>query len=58
MSSFLIYVFGVIVLLGGMVYGAYLMHVPQHWIVAGALVIAGIGVMAAVARTRQKDPPA
>jgi hypothetical protein len=58
MSAFMIYVLGFIVLLGGMVYGAMLLDVPQQWIIVGALVIAGLGVMAGVSRTKQRDPPA
>ena len=57
MSSFALYVLGFIVLLGGLVYGAYLLHVPQTWIGVGALIIIGFGIMSAVARTKQRDPP-
>lgn len=58
MSAFLIYVIGFLVLLAGMIYGAVLLDVPRQWIVVGALVLTGFGVMAAVARTKQPDPPA
>jgi hypothetical protein len=56
-SSFVIYVLGFLVLLGGMIYGAYLLSVPQQWIIVGALVLTGFGVMAAVSRTRLPDNP-
>ena len=58
MSAFMLYVFGFIVLLGGLLYGAYLIHVPQTWIVVGALVLVGLGVMSAVSHTKRRDPPA
>ena len=58
MSSFGLYVLGFVVLLGGVGYGAYLLHVPHTWIVVGALVIVGIGIMSAVTRTKRRDPPA
>jgi hypothetical protein len=58
MSSFGLYVLGFVVLLGGVGYGAYLLHVPHTWIIVGALVIIGIGIMSAVTRTRRRDPPA
>jgi positive regulator of sigma E activity len=58
MSAFMLYVFGFFVLLGGLWYAAYLLHVPQTWIIVGALVLIGMGVMSAVARTKRKDPPA
>lgn len=57
MSAFGLYVIGFIVLLGGLGYGAYLLHVPQTWIVVGALVIVGIGIMSAVTHTKRRDPP-
>ena len=57
MSAFGLYVIGFFILLGGLGYGAYLLHVPHTWIVVGALIAVGFGVMSAVARTRQKDPP-
>jgi len=56
MSSFMLYVLGCIVLLGGLGYGAYLLHVPQTWIIVGALVIVGLGIMSAVTRTKMRDP--
>ena len=54
--SFGIYAAGYAVLICGLVYAAHLMHVPQHWIVAGAVVFVGIGILSAVKATRQKDP--
>lgn len=58
MSAFALYFFGFIVLLGGLIYGAHLLHVPQTWIIVGSLVVIGLGIMSAVARTKQRDPPA
>jgi len=57
MSAFVLYVGGFIVLLGGLVYGAFLLHVPHTWIIVGALVMIGLGVMSAVSRTKQRDAP-
>ncbi len=48
---------GFAVLLGGFGYGADPLHVPQTWIIVGALIIVGIGViMSAVTRTKMRDP--
>jgi hypothetical protein len=58
MSAFMLYVLGFFVLLAGLGYAAHLLHVPQTWIIVGALVMIGIGVMSAVAHTKQRDPPA
>ena len=57
MSAFVLYVAGFVILLGGLVYGAVLLHVPHTWIVVGALVLVGLGVMSAVSRTKQRDAP-
>ena len=56
MSSFMLYVLGFGVLLGGVGYGAYLLHVPHTWIVVGGLVIIGLGIMSAVTHTKTRDP--
>ncbi len=57
MSAFGLYVIGYIILMVGLIYGAYLIHIPQTWIVVGALVMIGIGVMSAVSQTKRRDPP-
>ena len=58
MSAFMLYVLGFIVLLAGLIYGAHLIGIPQTWIVVGALVLIGLGIMSAVSRTKRRDPPA
>jgi len=55
--SFFLYLLGIVVLIAGLIYGAVLAGVPQQWIVAGAIVATGLGILSAVSRTRQKDPP-
>jgi len=54
--SFGIYLAGFAILIGGLVYGAHLLHMPSHWIAVGAIVLIGAGIMGAVKATRQKDP--
>jgi hypothetical protein len=54
--SFGLYALGFLILIGGLIYGAYLMHVPPHWIAVGAIVLLGIGIVTGVQSTRQKDP--
>ena len=54
--SFGLYSIGFVILIGGLVYGAYLLHVPTHWIVVGAIVLLGLGVVTGVTATRQRDP--
>ena len=53
--SFGIYILGYLVLIGGLAYGAALMHVPARWIVMAAIVLAGLGIVSGVKATRQKD---
>jgi uncharacterized membrane protein len=54
--SFGLYSIGYVIMMGGLIYGAYLLHVPTRWIVVGALVLLGIGIASGVKATRQKDP--
>lgn len=57
MSSFAIYLIGMLVLIGGLAYVAVLLHVPQQWIIGGVVVLLGLGIVGAVTRTRRRDPP-
>jgi hypothetical protein len=54
--SFGLYIVGFIVLIVGLAYGAHLAHVPNQWIGVGVIVLAGLGIVKAVANTRQRDP--
>jgi hypothetical protein len=54
--SFGLYTLGYLILIGGLAYLAHLMHIPQRYIVALVIILAGIGVVTGVQSTRQKDP--
>ena len=54
--SFGLYSIGFAIVIGGLIYAAYLMHMPAHWIAVGAIVLLGLGIVKAVTATRQKDP--
>jgi hypothetical protein len=54
--SFGIYAIGFAIVISGLIYAAYLMHMPAHWIAAAAIVLVGLGILKAVKVTRQKDP--
>ena len=58
MSSFTLYLIGMVVLIGGLGYVAWLLHVSTPWIIAGAVVTLGLGIVGAVNHTRRRDPPA
>jgi cadmium resistance protein CadD (predicted permease) len=53
--SFGLYLTGFVVVIAGLIYAAWLMHVPTHWIVAGGLVLVGLGILMGVKATREKD---
>lgn len=54
--SFGLYSAGFAIVIAGLVYGAHLMHMPTRWIVVGAVVLLGVGILSGVKATRQKDP--
>ena len=54
--SFGLYVAGFAIVIAGLIYGAYLIHMPARWIAVGAIVLLGVGILSAVKATRQKDP--
>jgi len=56
--SFGLYAIGFAILTIGLIYGAYLLHVPRHWIVVGAIVLMGAGILSGVKATRQRDTAA
>ena len=56
MTNFLVYLIGTLLVVAGLAYGASRMGVSTVWIVAGALVIIGLGLMGGITKTRQKDP--
>jgi hypothetical protein len=53
--SFGLYAIGFAILTIGLIYGAFLLHLPTHWIVAGAIVFLGVGILSGVKATRQRD---
>jgi uncharacterized membrane protein len=54
--SFRLYAIGFAIVIIGLIYGAHLVHMPAHWIAVGAVVLLGVGILAGVKATRQKDP--
>jgi hypothetical protein len=54
--SFGIYAVGYLILIAGVAYLAHLMHVPETYIVAVAVILFGIGIVTGVQSTRHKDP--
>ncbi len=54
--SFAIYLVGYAIFIIGLAVGAHMMHMPPRWIGVGVLVLGGLGILKAVASTRQRDP--
>lgn len=55
--SFGIYLAGSLILIGGLIWGAVLLHVATHWIAVGAIVLLGLAILKGVQATRGKDLP-
>ena len=56
MTNFIVYLIGTLLVVAGLAYAASRLGVSQVWIVAGTLVIIGLGLMGGIVKTRQKDP--
>ncbi len=56
MTNFIVYLIGTLLVVAGLAYAASRLGIGSVWIVAGALVITGIGLMGGIVKTRQKDP--
>ena len=54
--SFGIYIVGFLILIGGLVYGAVILHIAPHWIAVGAIILFCLAVLKGVQATRGKDP--
>ena len=54
--SFAIYIVGFLILIGGLIYGALILHIHAQWIAVGAIVLLGLAILKGVQATRGKDP--
>jgi hypothetical protein len=54
--SFALYIVGYIIFIGGLAYGAWLMHIPQVWIGIGVACLIGLAIAHGAVTTRRKDP--
>jgi len=54
--SFGLYLAGFLILIGGLIYGATLIHMPTHWIAVGTIVLIGLGILTGVKNTKSRDP--
>jgi hypothetical protein len=56
--SFALYLVGLAILLGGIAWALLTAGLAATYVAIACLIVAGIGIMMAVSRTRAKDPPA
>jgi len=56
--SFFLYIVGLAVLLGGLAWALISAGIAATYVAIACLIVAGLGIMMAVSRTRAKDPPA
>ncbi len=53
--NFMIYIVGFIVFIGGLAWLAVTLGAPQEYIAIGVVILAGLGIMSAVVRTRRRE---
>lgn len=53
MTNFLVYMIGAIVVICAVAYGGHLLGVPERWIGIGVAAGVGLGIMAAIVKTRR-----
>src|ERR1700730_2867547 len=54
--SFGIYIIGFLILIGGLILAAVILHMGGTWIAVGAIVLLGLAILKGVQATRGKDP--
>ena len=55
MSNLAIFIIGFVILIAGLAYGANLAGMSPQWIGVGVAILAGIGVVMGVTKTRTKE---
>lgn len=55
MDNFTLYAVGYAIMLIGILAGAFLLGVPQAWIVVAGIILAGLGLMSAVRKTKRRE---
>ena len=55
MTNFTVYMIGMVLVACALAYGAHLIGVDTRWIGIGVTVLIGIGVMAAIVKTRRPE---
>jgi hypothetical protein len=53
--SFVLYVIGFIIVIGGVAWGMIAAGISQTWVMITCVILLGIGIVTGVSRTRSKD---
>ena len=53
---FFTFIFGILILIGGLAWGAIELGAPQLWVTIGSMILLGIGIIAGASRTRIHRP--
>lgn len=56
--SFMLYLIGFIIFIGGLAYGASMLGISHVWIAVGAIILLGLAVFTGAVMTRRRDPSA
>jgi hypothetical protein len=54
--SFALFLVGLLLLVGGIAWGLITVGVAEIYVAIACVIVLGLGIMAAVSRTRAKDP--
>ncbi len=55
--SFVLYVVGFLVVIGGVAWGLITAGAPTVWVIIASVILFGIGILTGVTRTRSRDLP-
>lgn len=55
--SFLLYVGGFLIVIGGVAWALVRAGAPAAWVVIASVILLGIGILSGVSRTRSRDLP-
>ena len=55
--SFMLYVVGFLIVIGGVAWGLLRAGVPTTWVIIASIVLFGVGILTGVSRTRSRDLP-
>jgi hypothetical protein len=56
MTNFVVYMIGMLLVVGALAYGASLLGISTTWITVGVVALLGIGIMGGIVKTRHRDP--